>query len=368
MKRIVVIYVPRLPKKTQRESNDLHLHSIGQGSSPNGGLSFVFQILRAAAKRAGQTGDYIKHNLSNLIFIFHLYNCALMSEITQPTRRMDRLQPVSTVPNRRKGIRRWPLVFLALILLYFFAPLRTNILLLGTDDSPERGSVGRTDTIILATIVPLKPYVGMLSIPRDLWVQVPDVGEQRINTAYFFAEANQPGSGARAALQTIRDNFGISVQYYAVIHMLGLTSVVDMLGGIDINLESPMGELPAGPHHLNGLDALAFVRERSSSDDFSRMLRTQILLSAILKKVSYPSNWLFLPRFILSLTQVVDTNIPLWQWPRLLFALLRAFLFGIDSQTITRAMVTPFQTSQGAQVLAPNWDVINPLLKQMFGQ
>ena len=291
-----------------------------------------------------------------------------MSEITQPTRRMDHLQPVSALPHRRKKIRRWPLTLIALILLYFFAPLRTNILLLGTDDSPERGSVGRTDTIILGTIVPLKPYVGMLSIPRDLWVTVPNVGEQRINTAYFFAEVNQPGTGAGAAEQTIRDNFGISVHYYAVIHMLGLTSVVDTLGGVDIDLDSPIGELSAGPHHLNGPDALAFVRERSSSDDFSRMLRSQILLSAELKKVLHPANWISLPRFIVSLTQVVDTNIPLWQWPRLLFALLRAFLFGIDSQTITREMVTPFQTSQGAQVLAPNWDVINPLLQRMFGQ
>jgi len=291
-----------------------------------------------------------------------------MFEITQPTRKMDRLQPLSTIPPRRKKIGRWPLVLLTLILFYFFAPLRTNILLLGTDDSPERGLVGRTDTIILGTLVPLKPYVGMLSIPRDLWVSIPNVGEQRINTAYFFAEANQPGSGARAALQTIRDNFGISVQYYAVIHMLGLTSVVDTLGGVEINLESPTGEYPAGTHHLNGSEALAFVRERSSSDDFGRMARTQILLSAVSRKVLYPSNWLSLPRFIVSLGQFVDTNIPFWQWPRLLFALLRSILFGIDSQTITREMVTPFQTSQGAQVLAPNWDIINPLLQRMFGE
>jgi LCP family protein required for cell wall assembly len=291
-----------------------------------------------------------------------------MSEITQPTRRTDRFQAVPAIPVRRKRSWRWPLILLALILVYFFAPLRTNILLLGTDDSPERGSVGRTDTIILATVIPLRPYVGMLSIPRDLWVSVPNVGEQRINTAYFFAEANQPGTGAEAALQTVRSNFGITVHDYAIVHMLGLTSVVDTLGGVDINLESPLGEFPAGAHHLNGSDALSFVRERSSSDDFSRMVRTQILLAAVLKKIVQPSNWLSLPRFVISLSQVVNTNIPFWQWPRLLFALLRAFLFGMDSQTITREMVTPFQTSQGAQVLAPKWDAINPLLIRMFGQ
>ena len=294
-----------------------------------------------------------------------------MLEKTQPTRRMDHMQAVRPLPARRRscltGCCSWLLLPLVLLLLYFFAPIRTNILLLGTDDSPERGSVGRTDTIILATIVPLKPYVGMLSIPRDLWVTVPGVGEQRINTAYFFAESNEAGSGSRAALQTIRENFGVPVRYYAVIHMFGLASVVDALGGVDVQLDSPTGGFPAGVHHLNGEEALFFVRERSSSDDFNRMVRAQILLSALFKKVIHPSYWMSLPQFVSSVSQVIDTNIPVWQWPRLLFALLRAFLFGIDSQTITREMVVPFQTSQGAQVLAPNWDAIHPLLSRMFG-
>jgi anionic cell wall polymer biosynthesis LytR-Cps2A-Psr (LCP) family protein len=150
--------------------------------------------------------------------------------------------------------------------------------------------------------------------------------------------------------------------------MSGLTSVVDALGGVDIDLGSPIGGFPAGTHHLNGEEALNFVRERSSSDDFSRMVRTQILITAIVKKAINPSSWLSLPQLVYSFTQVIDTNIPVWQWPRLLFALLRAFIFGLDTQTITRDMVSPFQTSEGAQVLAPNWEVINPLLKRMFGR
>lgn len=291
-----------------------------------------------------------------------------MLDATQPSRRMDHLQPMRPIPIRRRRFRRWPLTLAALILFYFFAPLRTNILLLGTDDARERGALSRTDTIILTTIVPLKPYIGLLSIPRDLWVTVPGVGEQRINTAYFFAEANQAGSGAQAALQTIRQNFGVTVHYYAVIHMTGLTSVVDSLGGVDIDLETATGGLDAGPHHLDGEQALAFVRERKSSDDFSRMLRGQIVLLAVFRRALQPSHWLSLPRFIYSFAQVVETNIPLWQVPRLLFAVARGFLSGIDSQTITREMVYPFETSQGAQVLAPNWGAINPLLMRMFGQ
>src|SRR5688572_19293258 len=208
-----------------------------------------------------------------------------MSEVTRPTRRLDQFQRVRTLPVPKRGRRRlWLLSFIVFILIYFIAPLRTNMLLLGTDDSPERGTVGRTDTIILTTVVPLKPYVGMLSIPRDLWVSVPGMGEQRINTAYFYAEASAAGSGSRAAMDTIRENFGIPVPYYVVIHMIGLTSVVDALGGIDIILDTSVGGFPSGTHHLSGEQALIFVRERSSSDDFSRMLRTQILLSSIVRK------------------------------------------------------------------------------------
>jgi len=130
----------------------------------------------------------------------------------------------------------------------------------------------------------------MLSIPRDLWVQIPGVGEQRINTAYFFAEANRSGTGGDAATETIRQNFEVPVRYYAVVHMSGVISVVDALGGIDVQLDSPAGGFPAGMHHFNGDQALVLVRDRSTSDDFSRMARAQILISAVIQKTLQPSS------------------------------------------------------------------------------
>jgi LCP family protein required for cell wall assembly len=292
-----------------------------------------------------------------------------MLEETRPSRRLDRYQPVNPAlasRRKRKPVFRW--LILIGLLAYFFAPFRTNILLLGSDDSPERGALGRTDTIILTTVVPTKPYVGMLSIPRDLWVNVPNVGEQRINTAYFFAESNQRGAGPEAAMQTVRQNFGMHVDYYAVIHMLGLVNAVNAVGGVDVRLPSAMGEYAAGAYHLNGDEALAFIRERSSSDDFNRMRRTQLLLVSLGTKVLQPANWQSLPKFILAGVQTVDTNIPLWQMPRLVFAVVRIPFFGVDARTISSEMVYPFVTSGGAQVLAPNWELINPVLMEMFGE
>jgi len=299
-----------------------------------------------------------------------------MLDVTIPNRPLGDYQPVRPVPAprhrgaillRRSATRFWFLCFILFTLIYFLAPIRTNILLLGTDDSAERGAVGRTDTIILTTVVPLAPYVGMLSIPRDLWVTIPGVGEQRINTAYFFAESSTPGTGPHAAMQTVHENFGVPVQYYAVVHMQGVISAVDALGGVDIWLEESMGGLPAGSHHLDGTEALMFVRDRNTSDDFSRMQRTQILIAALTAEALQPTGWPTLPKLAHSSLTLIDTNIPFWQWPRLSVALVRSLFTGVDGQAIGRDLVTPFQTSAGAQVLAPNWDLINPLLKDMFG-
>ena len=291
-----------------------------------------------------------------------------MLEDTRPSRRLDRFQSVRALPAPRRRKRRlWFWFLIILLVVYFLAPLRTNILLLGMDDSPERGAVGRTDTIILTTIIPMRPYIGMLSIPRDLWVNVPGVGEQRINTAYFFAEAGETGAGSQAAMQTIHENFGIPVHYYALVHMYGLVAAVDALEGVDLRLNSPIGGWEAGNYHVNGTQALEFVRERSSSDDFSRMERSQILMISLADRILQPESWTRLPDFLYSALRAVDTNIPLWQIPRLAFVVVRAPFFGIDSRVITREMVVPFQTSGGAQVLAPNWEAINPILLEMFG-
>jgi hypothetical protein len=97
------------------------------------------------------------------------------------------------------------------------------------------------------------------------------------------------------------------------------------------------------------------------------MRRTQVLMVSLAGEVLQPANWGKLPAFLYSALQALDTNIPLWQIPRLTFVLLRVPLFGIDARVIEREMVIPFQTSGGAQVLGPNWEAIQPMLREMFG-
>lgn len=251
---------------------------------------------------------------------------------------------------------------------YLFAPLRTNVLLLGIDARPGEANYGRTDTMILTTVIPLQPYVGMLSIPRDLWVTVPGYGENRINTAHFFAEIEQPGSGPTAAVETVRTNFGVDIDYTMRIDFDNFQQVVDAIGGLEIVLPRPMSGYPEGSHQLTGEQALALVRDRQGSDDFGRMERAHLFLRSTFTQVMRPANWRHLPVVLPAIASTLDTDIPIWLWPRLGLALLRAGGEGLDSRTITREMVTPFRTEGGAAVLNPRWELINPVLMEMFGQ
>ena len=284
-------------------------------------------------------------------------------------------QPPVSKPTKKRwsrggcGCLTILMVILGIALVYFLAPLRTNILLLGIDRAPDGSYTGRSDTNIVVSVIPLKPTVNMLSIPRDLWVSIPGVGENRINTAHFFAEAAEAGSGPRATLETVRQNFGLSIPYYARIRFDSVLNIVDAMGGVTIHLDTATAGYDPGTYTLNSEQALAFARNRSGTDDFFRMVQGQILIKAMITQMLSPASWVRLPAIYTTFIDSVDTNLPAWQWPRIGLALMRAATSnGIDNRTLTRDMVTSWTTDLGAQVLLPNWDAINPVLQEMFGQ
>ena len=297
---------------------------------------------------------------------------------TQPTR--PRPAPPAVLlaqtqprpPARRRKLLS-PVLLAGLLLglllgAYFLAPLRTNILLLGIDRSPEGTALGRSDTLILTTVLPLRPYVGMLSIPRDLWVTLPGDGPNRINTAHFFAEEAEPGSGPAAAMETVRTNFGVDVDNYVRIQFGGIRDFIDALGGLALDLETPTAGFSAGHHVLTGEEALAFVRYREGGDDFTRIGNAQLFLRAVLRQLLHPTSWPRLPLALWALIRALDSDIPPWMWPRLGLSVLRLGPGGVDLRSVSREMVEPFMTAGGASVLAPNWALINPVLLEMFGQ
>lgn len=252
--------------------------------------------------------------------------------------------------------------------LYLFAPGRTNLMILGIDyvDPANPVAVGRSDTLMLVSINPPRGYVGIISVPRDLWVTIPGQGENRINTAHFFAEGVVPGSGPQAVRETVKLNFGVDIRYYIRFRFESFREIVDAMGGVDITLDEPTAGYPAGRHHLTGRKALAFVRNRTGSDDFFRMSQGQLMIKAMMKNMLNPLKWIRIPAIMRAFFKSVDTNLPVWLWPRLAFAVLRAGPSSIDSHIINRDMVTGFTTSEGAMVLAPNWPAINELVRSVF--
>ncbi len=275
------------------------------------------------------------------------------------------------LPRKRERLPTGCSAFLVagfvLLLIYLLLPFPTTILLLGTDSREADNPLGRTDTMVMTSINPLRPEIGMLSLPRDLWVNIPGYGENRVNAAFFFYEADEPGSGPWGAIATLDDNFGVGMDYYVLFEFNGIVELVDALGGVEIDLPRAMSGYAAGSHRLDGTEALAFVRDRSGSDDFFRIERGQIFIRAFIDELLSPRSWPHLPAAALALADVVETNLPVWLWPRLTVALLRAGPDGIEGATITHEMVTPFTTEGGASVLLPNWDAITPVVEEIFG-
>lgn len=269
--------------------------------------------------------------------------------------------------RRGRGCSFWLALFI-LAAIYLLAPLESNILILGIDRAPEGTILGRSDTNILVGVNPLTAEIQMLSIPRDLWVAIPGYGEERINAAHYFGEGLGAGEGIKLAVATVEANFEVGVDYTVRIQLENFAGVVDALGGVDLELSEPLGGYPIGEHHLDGTQALAFVRDRAGTDDFFRMQQGQVMMKALFNELLNPLNWLRIPAVLGQLFQVVAVDIPWWQWPRLGLALLRAGPDGINNRTLDRDLVTPFTTGAGAQVLLPNWELIKPVIVEMFGE
>jgi LCP family protein required for cell wall assembly len=177
---------------------------------------------------------------------------------------------------------------------------RFTVLVMGMDKRPgEFGSAFRTDTLILISLDPATKHVGMLSLPRDLYVDVPGYGLQRINTAYSAGELEGPGGGPRLAMQTVQYNFGIRVNDYVVVDFNAFIRVIDLVGGINVNVPYDISDpeypdmnygydpfyITAGWHQMDGATALKYARSRHSSDDIDRGQRQQQVLYALRDKV-----------------------------------------------------------------------------------
>ncbi len=192
---------------------------------------------------------------------------------------------------------------------------RINILFMGMDarDLEENTGPPRTDSMILFTVDPISKTAGMLSIPRDLWVNIPGFGYSRINTAYPSGEgARLPGGGAGLAMKTVSQFLGVPVDYYVQVDFVVFEIMVDELvkigGCLDVfptetMILDPIGggadkvRLTAGNRQLcDGWKVLAYARNRKTSGgDADRARRQQEIILALQKIIFDPQNF---PEFL----------------------------------------------------------------------
>lgn len=171
----------------------------------------------------------------------------------------------------------------------------TNILLLGKDVDVDQGGDGRTDTMIIVSVNSKTRTASMISLPRDLYVYMPNRIMSRLNTAVSLG-------GVELLEQTILYNFGIPIHYYAQVDFAGFKRIVDLLGGVEMAVSCPLEDwrlispeldpnleenwerfkLEAGIHRMDGDLALWYARSRMTTTDFDRGRRQQQLLQGML--------------------------------------------------------------------------------------
>lgn len=159
-----------------------------------------------------------------------------------------------------------------------------NILLIGQDRRPGEGR-SRSDAMILCTVNKKAKTITMTSFMRDMYVQIPGYYDDRINVCYFLG-------GMELLDACLEKNFGVHVDGNIEVDFNGFTEVIDLVGGVDIELTSAEVNyltkygysVTTGLNHLNGETALEYSRIRYIGDDFGRTQRQRTVLSAIVQK------------------------------------------------------------------------------------
>lgn len=269
---------------------------------------------------------------------------------------------------------------------------RVNFLLLGIGGSGHAGPE-LTDTMIFGSFKPSTKEVGLISIPRDLNVDMPGYGYRKINNVNAFAEMEKPGSGPEAAAEVVEDILAEEVHYTIKVDFSGFEEIIDDLGGIDVYVERsftdttyPLDDglgsvetisFTQGWTHMDGETALKFARSRHGSNgegsDFARAARQQKMLLAVKDKalsLGVLLNPAKLNRVLGTIQDNVETNLTLWEMMR--FA---KYIPDVSSENIAmhvldnRSGLLYDANYNGAYVLLPyeeDWSELHALADNIF--
>ena len=245
-------------------------------------------------------------------------------------------------------------------------PDQVKILILGSDW--RSGSGFRTDIIVFIAINPKDKTITAVSFPRDLYVFIPGHEQNRINVA-------QALGGFGLISDTFSENFNIRPDYYVMTNLQGFINIIDIIGGIDVEVASHLSDkcdLPQtyqgyctvkpGTIHMDGDTALWYVRSRYTTSDFDRMRRSQEVLEAIFKKMLSVGVVSQALNFYNLVVENIETDIPL---DTILSLIIIAPDISVRKYIIGPSETTPYRVPEtGTQVLIPDEIAIQNLLRQ----
>lgn len=258
-------------------------------------------------------------------------------------------------------------------------PTNLNILLLGTDQRSGQSN-WRTDTIILLTINQQEKTVGMLTIPRDLYVNIPEIGKQRINTADFYGYYyHYPGGGPNLIKQTIEQNLGIRVHYFVRGGFEAFRQAIDILGGIQVDVDCALYEqdfyddyghatlnFQPGVQVMDGVTALRYARSRYTTNDYDRGRRQRKVILAMWDKATSLNLLPKWPELYQQMSDSIETDLGPTEMAALAYIGTQLKMDKIKSRAIDNRSTIPYVTPEGAQVLLPNAEKIHQVLVEFF--
>ena len=188
-----------------------------------------------------------------------------------------------------------------------------HVMILGVDE--RKDDVGRSDTLMVATVDPEKGTASLLSIPRDTRVAIEGAGYDKINAAYAYG-------GYALTKKTLELLLDVPMDYYILIDVHAFERIIDALDGIDIDVEKRMYyedpwdddgglviDIYPGMQHMTGEKAIEYVRYRDTEGDIGRIRRQQRFVSAVLTKVTSPEIFAQLPEIIDEVMKSVKTDL-----------------------------------------------------------
>ena len=261
---------------------------------------------------------------------------------------------------------------------------RTNILVMGIDRRVGEPYISRTDTMLILSLDPTTNRAVLFSIPRDLYVTIPNYGQNRINTAFLYgAQGGSPAQGAALAMETVSYNLGLPIHHYLTIDFSTFIQAIDTLGGIEVNVPKTINDslypdmnygydplyIPAGLHQFDGEMALKYARTRHADSDFHRAERQQQVVLAVRERVlAQGLNGLIQqgPLLFNQFEEGIRTDLSLGQILALASAASQVPTENIDTAVLDGNYVAPYTTPSGGSVLLLQAHLVGPLVQQLF--